>query len=73
MSVVCLSKLVVLANLPTGGLSKLSCIFRFAYSPYVVLIGFALVTRPSLVLKDRLNILLKSKFGDRVQVIERAK
>ena len=59
--------------LPTGGLSRLSCIFLFACSRYVVLIVFDLVTRPSLVLKDRLNILSKSKVGDRLsQIIERA-
>jgi hypothetical protein len=43
-------------NVPTGGLSRLSCIFFFACSRYAVLIGLVLVTRPSLVLKDRLNI-----------------
>lgn len=51
-SVVCVHQ----TDLPTGGLSRLSCIFFFACSRYVVLTGLVLVTRPSLILKDRLNI-----------------
>src|ERR1700730_17849099 len=59
--------------LPTGGLSKLSCIFLFACSRYVVLIGLDLPTRPSFVPKERLNMFSRSNLGDcRFQIIERA-
>jgi hypothetical protein len=58
--------------LPTGGLSKLSCIFLFACSRYVVLIGLDLPTRPSFVPKERLNMFSRSNMGDcRFQIIER--
>lgn len=60
--------------LPTGGLSRLSCIFLFACSRYVVLTGLDLPTRPSLVPKERLNMVSKSNLGDcRFQIIERVK
>jgi hypothetical protein len=49
-------------DLPTGGLSKLSCIFLFICSGNTFLVGFdGLVTRPSRVLNDRLNMLSKSQ------------
>jgi hypothetical protein len=49
------------AYVPTDGLSMLSCIFLFMCSGYVVLVNFVgLVTRPSLVLNERLNMLSKS-------------
>lgn len=45
--------------LPIGGLPKLSCIFLFTWSEYEALVDFGLTTRPSRVLKERLNILSK--------------
>ena len=58
--------------LPTGGLSKMSCIFLFACSRYVVLIDLDLPTRPSFVPKERLNMFSRSNLGDcRFQIIER--
>lgn len=52
----------IVTNLPTDGLSRLSCIFLFICSGNTFLVGFdGLVTRPSLVLNDRLNMVSKSE------------
>lgn len=53
----------VATNLPTVGLSKLSCIFFFVPSRYVILSGLTDLPARSFEAKDRLNMLLGS-MGD---------
>lgn len=72
LSVGYMPRMVFATHGPTGGLSKLSCIFFFACSRYVTLTGFTDLPARSFEANDRLNI-LSSWIGDfRVTIVEGA-
>lgn len=56
MSAVFMASRAVTTHGPTGGLSKLSCIFFFACSRYVILTGLTDLPARSFEAKDRLNM-----------------